>query len=900
MRLGRRFTQASIACPWRALLIGATITAAAAPGLFQLELRTDGRTLVPVGAPEIETDREVRRAFDIRDPIAVVLQTDHPQGVFNTDTLRRVGALTEALSELDGVRPFDIASLATELGFRHRAGTLKLRRLLEPLPETATALNELRSDISRIQIYDGILVSSDSKSTAVLLGTPPEANRAELVSKIRRLAAATGAAPETGETVAVLGAPVAEALLGHHILADLGVPEGLLGARAWGDTRGSDAAVTRSFRPGMVPVAVAVMGLVFLLAFRRAVAALLPLIEIGICLVFLFGLMGWLGVPVYLTTSVLPVILAAVGAADEIHIFRRYLDLDPGSTRTDAAHRDLVGVALDEMAPPVINTSITTAVAFLAFAASPLAPVRAFGVFTAIGVLVCMIFSLTVIPALLVLLGPARLARTGRTKASVDPVAPAISAFERLAGFAVRRRLAVFAIAGVILVVTADGVRRLEVQDSWIDGFAADGGFARATRSFDREFLGSHLLRIGVEAEATEVEGKIPSEALDAFDVRLPISHDHPERLEGCWLGLFELPGEAGARANRRGELREWTTWIDRAVEANGQLRLTMPRTGGSARFWPRPAEGDEIGFELSCKPLVVPATLRRIAALESYVSGMSGVGGVLGPARYLETVGFMLRPEAEDSRRLPGTPRDALNRWRNYGAIRGSERLGQLVDTGFSQGLVTVYLEDANYRDTERILREVRSYEQEYLRPHGLRLSFAGDTVVSQALIGAVVTTQVRSLLLSLVGILIVAALLGRSLRHGLYCVVPPAFAVAVNFAVMGWLDIPLGVATSMFAGMTLGVGVDFAIHLLARHRRVASRTGANQGAIATALSVTGPAILIDALAVGLGFGVLVLSRVPANGRLGGLLMASVLGCFVATVFLVPALLTRRAVPAS
>ena len=52
-----------------------------------------------------------------------------------------------------------------------------------------------------------------------------------------------------------------------------------------------------------------------------------------------------------------------------------------------------------------------------------------------------------------------------------------------------------------------------------------------------------------------------------------------------------------------------------------------------------------------------------------------------------------------------------------------------------------------------------------------------------------------------SLVGIYAITALLGRSLRWGIYCVIPSTLAVLINFAVMGWMNIPLGVATSMFA---------------------------------------------------------------------------------------------------
>ncbi len=40
------------------------------------------------------------------------------------------------------------------------------------------------------------------------------------------------------------------------------------------------------------------------------------------------------------------------------------------------------------------------------------------------------------------------------------------------------------------------------------------------------------------------------------------------------------------------------------------------------------------------------------------------------------------------------------------------------------------------------------------------------------------------------------------------------------------------------------------------------------------------------------LGFGILVLSQVPANARLGGLVVVSIAGCLVATLVVLPALL--------
>jgi predicted RND superfamily exporter protein len=115
----------------------------------------------------------------------------------------------------------------------------------------------------------------------------------------------------------------------------------------------------------------------------------------------------------------------------------------------------------------------------------------------------------------------------------------------------------------------------------------------------------------------------------------------------------------------------------------------------------------------------------------------------------------------------------------------------------------------------------------------------------------------------------------------------------VLLNYAAMGLVDIPLGVATSMFCGMTLGIGVDYAIHLIERCRFSLQRYRDVREAVRDAVSFAGPAIIIDAVAIAAGFGVLTLSRVPANSRLGILLAISITACLAATLLLLPALLS-------
>ena len=156
---------------------------------------------------------------------------------------------------------------------------------------------------------------------------------------------------------------------------------------------------------GLVPLAALVMMLVLLLCFRNVLAALLPLPGVAATMLLVFGLMGWLGVPIYLTTAVMPVLLTVISVTNDIYLFSRYFNLLREKPGVD--HVTLVGETFDSLARPVACTSLAAAAGFLSFGFSPLVPVRVFGLFTGVGALLGLFLSLTVVPALLVLINPA-------------------------------------------------------------------------------------------------------------------------------------------------------------------------------------------------------------------------------------------------------------------------------------------------------------------------------------------------------------------------------------------------------------------------------------------------------------------------------------------------------------
>lgn len=769
-----RLIDQAIARPWRTIVLVGLLAVVAAPGLFRLELRTDGHALVPANDPAILFDAEVRQHFGLRDPIVVQLESGHPDGIFNPATLRTVQQLSAAFAAIEGVGPEQVISLATEPRDRVYPGTARFRPLLDPFPDTAEGMALLRGDLAAISILEGTLVSKDGRATAILVGVPnvpPDAapHAAGRIELYQRILATVEPHRGGADRIAVVGAPVAEFLLGAYLLEDLEL---------------------------LLPLALLTMALAIGIGCRRIGGVLFCFAEVGVCLVVTFGLMGWLEVPIYLPTAILPVILTTVGLADEIHTFWLYQELLEHGRADLAAgkgHHGVVRQTLREMAGPICLTSLTTIVGFLSFLTSPIGPVRAFGLFAAIGIFVCLLFSLLVTPAAFALLPPGALSRPRRAVVRRWP--------ESLASLQARRPFAVLACFGLLTLGLGWGATRLFVQDSWLDGFTAGNPFRQATEQANRNFFGTHLLLVHLDC--------------------------------------------------------------GRCAPADVDPQAFRP--------------GSRVG------PLLSPTLLAEVDRFEDFLRRQPGVGGVLGPASHLRTVRFLWQARRAGTRELPADAAQAQRVVQRFDQARGLTRRREVLDDDLRRGVVTVFLKDANYRETAALMTAVRGYERSRLAPLGIKAGFAGDVAVSQAMIPAIVDTQVSSIALSVLGAFLTLCWLTRSLAVGFFTVLPTAAAVTWIFGIMGWTGIPLGVATSMFCAITLGIGVDYAIHFLERFK-LARRQGESDP-VRAAIREAGPATVLDALAVGLGFGILGFSRVPANHWLGLLVALALLASCLLTV---------------
>jgi len=117
-----------------------------------------------------------------------------------------------------------------------------------------------------------------------------------------------------------------------------------------------------------------------------------------------------------------------------------------------------------------------------------------------------------------------------------------------------------------------------------------------------------------------------------------------------------------------------------------------------------------------------------------------------------------------------------------------------------------------------------------------------------------------------------------------------------------MGLLGIPLSSATAIISSIAIGIGVDYAIHLIDRFREYQAEgsegnterntEAALDGIAGKTLAHTGRAILFNALAVTGGFAVLAYSVFPPNRQVGGLIALNMVTSAIGTLTVLVVLL--------
>lgn len=173
-----------------------------------------------------------------------------------------------------------------------------------------------------------------------------------------------------------------------------------------------------------------------------------------------------------------------------------------------------------------------------------------------------------------------------------------------------------------------------------------------------------------------------------------------------------------------------------------------------------------------------------------------------------------------------------------------------------------------------------------------GSFVQVTGGPFVREASLDATNRALQTSLPIAVVLCFLIAAASLRSIRYGLASIVPILMVVAWLYAFMEIAGYSINLVTATIAAVSVGIGIDFAIHLIARYREELQRYGQRTTAVEVAGQGTGVALVASAISSSVGFGILALAPMPLFAAYGLLTALMILMALVATLLVLPSVL--------
>ena len=387
----------------------------------------------------------------------------NPPEVFDRKFLEKLVNFHEALEQkvpyLD-----DVTSLVNVRDTRGEGDELIVEDLLEVLPDTPEAMARLKERVFSSSLYPNFLISEDGRFTTVVMETlafSPGDTEGDLQAGFEDSAEQARDGATEGRVQLTPEENRAFVRAVEEVIAAFEAPDFPL-HMAGGPP--FDEFFDRTMERDMglfMGLAVLAIALFLLVLFRRISGVVLPLLVVVLSLLSTIGLMAATEVSFTIPTTILPSFLLALGVGASVHLlaifFRDY--------RQNGDKEGAIVYALGHSGLPIVMTGLTTAAGLFAFSTAEMAPVAHLGIFAGIGVLIALVYTLVLLPAILAIWPARQFPRFGAKRYA--------GGFDRLltgiADFATSRARSIVIVSAVLVVAAVVGLFSMRFSMNFVE-----------------------------------------------------------------------------------------------------------------------------------------------------------------------------------------------------------------------------------------------------------------------------------------------------------------------------------------------------------------------------------------------------------------------------------------------
>ena len=194
----------------------------------------------------------------------------------------------------------------------------------------------------------------------------------------------------------------------------------------------------------------------------------------------------------------------------------------------------------------------------------------------------------------------------------------------------------------------------------------------------------------------------------------------------------------------------------------------------------------------------------------------------------------------------------------------------------------------------TVKAAREALTEDLEILRQNPLftRVSLTGSPFVREGQLGATTNSLETSLPIAAAAALVLLLLTMLSLRYAVVTIIPIGLVVAWLYALMYLIGFSLNFVTATIGAISIGVGIDYSIHMTERFREELRRAATKMQALRQAANGTGVALMASAVSSIVGFTILGFAPMPMFSSFGFLTAIMIFLARAASLVVLPSLL--------
>ena len=556
------------------------------------------------------------------------------------------------------------------------------------------------------------------------------------------------------------------------------------------------------------------------LIFRRIRWVILPLATCALCLIIILGFLSWIDWRLTVISSNFVSLLLIITLALTIHLIVRYRELQ--AEKPESTQHQLVSETVKSMSRPCLYTVLTTIVAFMSLVVSNIRPVIDFGWMMTMGISLALVVAFVVIPAGMMLFGK------GKADTANDNSAAITSMFAR---FTERHGGFVLFMASAMTVLSIYGISRLEVENRFIDYFRSDTEIYQGMEIIDTALGGTTPMDIILQA---------PTYA--ALEVS---SSATPEEGYG--------EDEYGEDEYGEDEYAE----DEYAEDEYGEASLTdePPESALTDTYW------------------FSSAGLEDLSKLHTFLEAQPEVGKVSSLVQIYDVASDLSGHKLNDFE-------IAFMRQSLSPDIYKQMVAPFLIEERDEARIQLRAMETAGLRRAD-LLAKINAYAVNDVGIAQEDIRFTGLLVLYNNMLQSLYRSQVLTLGAVFVGIMAMFLILFRSLKIAMIAIVPNFLAAGIVMGGMGIFGIPLDMMTITIAAITVGIGVDHAIHYITRFTTEFKVDADYIASMHRAHASIGQALFFTAMTIIIGFSILALSNfIPSIyfGLLTGLAMTAAL----------------------